>query len=414
MKKSIFDLCNSHIASMQQYIMFEIKARQNELTPMLKAKDRAPIALSMGAPVEPVPEFVIKKTNEYLTQNSLHTYSTPKGEKKFLDAVKYRMKKRFNVELDSSKEIFSLIGSKEGISNLIKALVNPTFNEKEQDVIFAPMPGYASYYQMIKVAGARCYGIDLTEENNYQPDLNEVYKKYVQEGNDPEKIKALIINYTNNPLGCTCTKEYMQKCVDFCNEKNIILISDNAYCDMYFDEEYKPHSILECDGAMECAIEMYSFSKSYAMTGWRLGFACGNRDIITALAREKSTIDTGIFKVLQYAGADLLESIEGEKYIEEQNVKFKSKIQKFVDGLNSIGYKVEMPKAAFYLWVKIPDRFKDCEEFTNQILEKSGIVVVPGTAYDERAKRYIRLSVVASDEDLKEVIRRMKVDGFEF
>ena len=414
MKKSIFDLCNSHIASMQQYIMFEIKARQNELTPMLKAKDRAPIALSMGAPVEPVPEFVIKKTNEYLTQNSLHTYSTPKGEKKFLDAVKYRMKKRFNVELDSSKEIFSLIGSKEGISNLIKALVNPTFNEKEQDVIFAPMPGYASYYQMIKVAGARCYGIDLTEENNYQPDLNEVYKKYVQEGNDPEKIKALIINYPNNPLGCTCTKEYMQKCVDFCNEKNIILISDNAYCDMYFDEEYKPHSILECDGAMECAIEMYSFSKSYAMTGWRLGFACGNRDIITALAREKSTIDTGIFKVLQYAGADLLESIEGEKYIEEQNVKFKSKIQKFVDGLNSIGYKVEMPKAAFYLWVKIPDRFKDCEEFTNQILEKSGIVVVPGTAYDERAKRYIRLSVVASDEDLKEVIRRMKVDGFEF
>jgi LL-diaminopimelate aminotransferase len=183
---------------------------------------------------------------------------------------------------------------------------------------------------------------------------------------------------------------------------------------MYFDEEYKPHSILECDGAMECAIEMYSFSKSYAMTGWRLGFACGNKDIITALARAKSTIDTGIFKVLQYAGADLLESAEGEKYIQEQNVKFKSKIQKFVDGLNSIGYKVEMPKAAFYLWVKIPDRFKDCEEFTNQILEKSGIVVVPGTAYDERAKRYIRLSVVASDEDLKEVIRRMKVDGFEF
>ena len=393
---------------MKDYIMFRIKARQIELTPSLKAKGRNPIPLSMGAPVEKVPKYINEKVKEYLDIDSLHTYSTPKGELRFLEAIKSHMKDRFNVDLNEKNEIFSLIGSKEGLSNLIKALVNPF----ENDVIMVPIPGYASYYEMIKVAGGVAYGIELNEENNYMPNLDKMMEKYIKEGNNPSKIKALIINYPNNPLGCTCTKQYLQHCVDFCNKNNIILISDNAYCDMYYDEEYKPHSALECDDAMDCCVEMYTFSKSYAMTGWRMGWACGNKDIITILSRQKSTVDTGIFKVLQYAGADLLESKEGKEYIEKQNIKFKNKIQKFVDGLNALGYKVKMPKAAFYLWVKIPERFKDCFEFSNELLEKSGIVVVPGTAYDIKATRYIRLSVVASDEDLAEVIRRMKEDGF--
>lgn len=408
------DLFNNQIKNMSNYIMFRIKARQIELTPELKAKNRAPIALSMGAPVEAVPKFVIDKTKEYLDIDSLHTYSTPKGEKKFLEAVKSRMKKRFGVDLNAENEIFSLIGSKEGIANLIRALVNYKDIEEEKDVILIPSPSYASYTQMIKASGARAYAVDLNEENNFMPDLNEVYEKYLKEGNDPKKIKALIVNYPNNPLGCTCDFEYLQKCVDFCNKHGIVLISDVAYCEMYFDESYKPHSMLECKGAMECCIEMHSFSKTYAMTGWRLGWACGNSTIIKMLSRMKSTVDTGIFKVLQYAAADLLVSEEGDKYIEEQNVKFKNKIQTFVDGLNSLGYEVKMPKAAFYLWLKIPERFKDCEEFATQMLEKSGIVIVPGTGFDENSKRHVRVSVVASDDDLKEVIRRMKEDGFQY
>ncbi len=408
------ELFNNKIKNMSNYIMFVIKAKQLELTPALKEKNRAPIALSMGAPVEAVPEFVKEKIKEYIDIDPLHTYSTPKGEKDFLQAVKFRMKKRFNVELNENNEILSLIGSKEGIANLIRALVNYKDEEKEQDVILIPSPSYASYTQMIKASGARAYCIDLNEENNFMPDLEEIYEKYLKEGNDPKKIKALIINYPNNPLGCTCTFEYLQKCVDFCNKLGIVLISDAAYCEMYFDEDYKPHSMLECKGAKDCCVELHSLSKTYAMTGWRVGWACGNSTIIKMLSRVKSTVDTGIFKVLQSACADLLKSSEGDEYIKEQNKKFKEKIQNFVNGLNSLGYKVKMPKAGFYLWLQIPERFKDCEEFAQQMLEKSGIVVVPGTGFSCSAKRNVRISVVASNNDLNEVIRRMREDGFQF
>ena len=404
------NLFNTQLSSMKNYIMFEIKARQIELTPELIAKNRAPIALSMGAPIERVPEFVIDKTREYLNIDNLHTYSTPKGEKRFLEAVSTRMKNRFGVEINPKDEICSLIGSKEGICHMIKALVNPC----EGDVILIPKPGYASYSQMIKASGAIAYGIDLNQENNFQPNLYEALEKYKKEGNDPNKIKALIVNYPNNPLGCTCDLDYLQHAVDFCNDLGIVLISDNAYCDMYYDESYKPHSALECKGAMDCCAEFYSFSKSYAMTGWRLGWACGCAKVVGMLSRMKSTVDTGIFKVLQYAGADLLEAPEGDKYIEFLNKKFENKLKIFTDGLKSLGYNIEMPKATFYLWLKIPERFSDCVEFANQLLEKSGIVLVPGTAFSDSAKRYCRISTVAADDDLREVVRRMKEDGFEF
>lgn len=412
MKENLF---NSLVENMENYIMFTIKARQMELTEELKAKDRAPIMLSMGAPIEPVPSFAKEKTAQYLQQDFLHTYSTPKGEMYFLDAISKRMKKRFGVELNPKNgEIFSLIGSKEGLSNMIRALVNPKDDPKDQDVILTPNPGYASYSQMIKLCGARCWGVDLTKENNYTPNLDEVLEKYLKEGNDLNKIKALIINYPNNPLGCTCDFDYLQHCVDFCNKLGILLISDNAYCEMYYDENSKPHSALECKGAMDCCVEFHSLSKTYAMTGWRLGWACGNKKAVTMLSRVKSTIDTGIFKVLQYAAADLLNSEEGDKYIEEQNVKFKKKIETFVEGLNSLGYKVSMPTTTFYLWVKIPERFKNSKEFADKMLEKSGIVIVPGTGFSPNGERYVRMSVVASDKDLAEVIRRMREDGFSF
>jgi len=324
------------------------------------------------------------------------------------------MKERFNVELNAKNEIFSLIGSKEGLSNMVRALVNPTDIESQQDIIMIPNPGYASYSQLIKIAGAKAYGIDLNEENNYTPNLDDVLEKFIKEGNNPQKIKALIVNYPNNPLGCTCDLEYLQHCVDFCNKNNIILISDAAYSEMYYSEEYKPHSALECKGAMDCCVEMYSFSKSYTMTGWRIGWACGNSEIITMLSRMKSTVDTGIFKVLQYAAADLLTSEDGQEFIDNQNIKFEKKISGFVTGLNSLGYKVEMPKAAFYLWVEIPERYKDCVEFANDLLKTSGIVVVPGTAFSSKATRYVRMSVVAPNKDLDEVIERMRKDGFEY
>lgn len=406
---------NDYVQSLETYIMFQIKQRQLELTDELTKKGRKPIALSMGAPVDMVPMFAVETLKSVLDDPSIHTYSTPKGETYFLEAVARRMKKRFGVDVDPKKEVFSLIGSKEGIANIIRELINPTSVEADKDIILCPNPGYASYKEMIKVSGGLCYGIKMTPENNYMPDLEEELKGLLAKGYKEEKIKALLVNYPNNPLGVTCTLEYMQKCVDFCKKHNIILVSDNAYCDLYYDENDKPHSILECEGAKDIAVEFYSFSKPYAMTGWRMGWAVGAEEIISIFGKLKSTIDTGIFKALQLTGAKLLDSAEGDKYIDDANLKFKNKIQKFVNGLNDLGYNVRMPKAAFYLWVKIPPRYNnDSKKFATDLLEKSGIVLVPGEAFGDLGKGYVRMSVTASEENLDIVIKRMKEDGFQY
>lgn len=406
---------NDYVQSLETYIMFQIKQRQLELTDELTKKGRKPIALSMGAPVDMVPMYAVDALRACLDDSTIHTYSTPKGEKYFLEAVSRRMKKRFNVDVDPIKEVFSLIGSKEGIANMIRELINPTTIEADKDIILCPNPGYASYKEMVKVSGGLCYGVQMTPENNYMPDLEAELKGLLDKGYKEEKIKALIINYPNNPLGVTCTFEYMQSCVDFCLKHNIILISDNAYCEIYFDENDKPHSILECEGAKDIAVEFHSLSKSYAMTGWRLGWVCGNAEIVSMFGKLKSTIDTGIYKALQKTAAKLLDSVEGDIYIDEQNKKFKNKIQKFVNGLNSLGYDVKMPKAAFYLWMKIPPRYNgDSKKFASDLLEKSGVVLVPGEAFGDLGKGMVRISVVAADESLDTVIERMKIDGFTY
>ena len=406
---------NDYVQNLETYIMFQIKQRQLELTEELTKKGRKPIALSMGAPVNMVPVFAIETLKSVLDDPSIHTYSTPKGETYFLEAVARRMKKRFNVEVDPKKEVFSLIGSKEGIANIIRELINPSTNEFEKDIIMCPNPGYASYKEMVKVSGGLCYGIKMTPENNYMPNLEDELKELLNKGYKEEKIKALIINYPNNPLGATCTLEYMQKCVDFCKKHNIILISDNAYCDLYFDENDKPHSVLECKGAKDIAVEFYSFSKPYAMTGWRMGWAVGSEEIISIFGKLKSTIDTGIFKALQLTGAKLLDSTEGDEYIEKSNLQFKHNIQKFVNGLSELGYDVKMPKAAFYLWVKIPPRYNgDSKQFACDLLEKSGIVLVPGEAFGDAGKGYVRMSITTSEENLDIILNRMKEDGFQY
>ncbi|MBE7705962.1 MAG: aminotransferase class I/II-fold pyridoxal phosphate-dependent enzyme [Cyanobacteria bacterium SIG30] len=405
---------NNYVQSLETYIMFQIKARMLELTDELTKKNRKPIALSMGAPTDMVPEYAVQKLRECLDDPKIHTYTIPKGETYFLEAVAKRMKNRFGVEMNPKTEVFSLIGSKEGIANLIRELINPTIVEKEKDIILIPNPGYASYKEMVKVSGGLAYSVPLTKENNYMPNLDKVLEQLIKDGYDSKKVKALIINYPNNPLGCVCTKEYMQHCVDFCIKNEIILIADNAYCDIYFNEEDKPISIFNCEGAKEVAIEFYSFSKPYAMTGWRMGYACGNSEIVGMLGKLKSTIDTGIFKALQLVGAELINSKEGDEYIAQANAKFKNKITKFVKGLNELGFKVDVPKAGFYLWIEKAPKYKTSKEFCDALLEKSGIVAVPGNAFGDLGEGWVRLSITADEQSLDEVIRRMKEDNHRF
>ncbi len=397
--------------------MFRIKQEAARLAPELEAKGRAPIALAMGAPVAPPPQFVYDKLAEALKIPQIHTYSSPKGENFYLEAIAKKMKNRFNVELDPQTEIFSLIGSKEGIANFIRALINPTNIEQDKDIILVPDPGYASYSQMIKTNGGISYPISLNKENNYMPDMNKIWENLIKDGLNPSKVKAMMINYPSNPLGATCTKDYLKHVVDFCKEKQIWLMSDAAYCDIYFEEQAKPHSIFEIEGAKDVAVEFYSFSKPYSMTGFRLGWICGNKEAVGTFGRLKSTIDTGLFKALQKCAAAVLNSKEGDEYIEQANKSFKKKQQIVINGFRELGWKIEendIPKATFYIWLPIPPRYKTSKEFTDDLLKTSGIVVVPGNGFGANGEGWFRLSAVATDEQLMDVIERMKKDGFYF
>ncbi len=410
-------LFNKEVMSLDTYIMFKLKEITTKLTPELKAKNRAPISLSMGAPTANPPKALIDRLKEILDEDGIHTYSTPKGELYFRQAIAQRMKNRFNVELDPETEIFSLVGSKEGIANLVRFITTPKENELDKDVIMVPDPCYASYLQFIKCSGAKAYSMPLTADNDYKPDVEAIYNQILKDGYKAENIKAVFVNYPNNPMGISTTKEYIKTIVDFCKRHDILLVSDAAYCDLYFAEEEKPFSIFEIEGAKDIGIEFYSFSKPYAVTGWRLGWVCGNKEVVQRFGKGKSTIDNGIFKALQKACAEILNSEEGDKYIEEGNKGYKRKQAIMVKGFKELGWPIDkttVPHTTFYLWLPIPKRYKSAFDFCEDVLTKSGVVLVPGNAFGECGEGFFRLSFVCSDEQLQEVIDRFKADGFTF
>ncbi len=411
------ELFNNYVQSLETYIMFQIKQETQRLTPELKAKDRAPISLSMGAPVERPPQFVNDKLVEAMQGDTMHTYTTPKGENYLLQAIAKRMQNRFGVELNPQTEIFSLIGSKEGLANIVRALINATTDKNKQDIILIPDPGYASYKIMVEVSGGMPYSVPLTKENNYMPDLEETVKNLEKDGYSMDRVKALIINYPNNPLGAICTKDYLKKAVEFCKKHNILLISDAAYVDLTFEGAPKAHSVLEIEGAKDVAVEFFSFSKPYSMTGWRIGWVCGNEEAVGVLGKLKSTIDTGIYKPIQKAASEILNSKIGDDYIVEANKRFERKQKIIVDGFKELGWdmdKINPPKATFYLWLPIPKKYKTSKEFTDDVLKTSGIVLVPGNAFGKNGEGWFRMSIVAAEEQMHEVIRRLKEDGFYF
>lgn len=411
------ELFNDYVQSLETYIMFQIKQETQRLTPELTAKGRKPISLAMGAPVTAPPKFVHEKLIEAINTEGMHTYTTPKGEAYLVEAIAKRMKNRFGIEFDSKTEICSLIGSKEGIANMIRALVNPTTDKEKQDIILIPDPGYASYKEMVKVSGGMAYGLPLTPENNYMPNLDEVAEKLENDGYSMKRVKALIINYPNNPLGAVCDLDYMKHAVAFCKKHNILLMSDAAYVDVVFEGQPKAPSVFEVEGAKDIAVEFFSFSKPYSMTGWRIGWVCGNKEAVGVFAKLKSTIDTGIYKPIQKAAAEIINSKEGDDYIAEANRGFEKKQKLVVQGFKELGWdmdKLNPPKATFYLWLPIPPSYKTSKEFTDAVLNKSGVVLVPGNGFGENGEGWFRMSIVASEEQMIEVIRRLKEDGFYF
>lgn len=411
------NLFNEDVMAIDTYIMVKLKEKTAQLAETLEKKNRRPISLAMGAPTANPPAVLIDKLKEFLTEDNIHTYSVTRGEVYFRQAVAERMKTRFGVELDINSEICLLLGSKDGLANLIRFIITPVHEDKQKDIILIPDPGYASYGQMIQCSGGKAYPIPLTKENNYQPDMEGVLAKLVEEGYDQSKIKAMIINYPNNPLGVSASRQYVERVIEFCKKHDILLISDAAYCDIYFDDNEKPFSVLEFKGAKDIAVEFFSLSKPYSITGWRLGWLCGNSEVVGRFAKGKSTIDNGVFKALQKACAYIMNSPEGDEYIAQGNLDYKRKQAIMVKGFRELGWQIEddmLPHTTFYLWLPIPRKYDSSFKFCEDLLEKSGVVVVPGDAFGACGQGYFRISFVCSDEKLQEVIDRMKADGFKY
>lgn len=409
-------LFSDYVKDLKTYIMFRIKDKMLSLKPELDKKNRSPLNLSIGAPTQPPPEVVIESLKKFLSEPQISMYSTSTGEPFFLDAVAQRMKKRFDLEINPKTQVCTLIGSKEGLVNFFKAFINPELKVKDQDIIMVPDPGYASYQESIRTIGGFPYPIELTPENNYMPDPEEVLQKLISEGYDKNKVKVFVLNYPSNPVGATADLEYYKKVIDFGLKHNIVICSDAAYVEMSFGSEAAP-SILQVKGAMDIAIEFHSLSKPYSMTGWRIGFAVGNPDLVDILAKVKSTCDSGVFKAIQKAGVTALTDPACDEYIKENNVNLQRKQKLMVEGFKKLGWPIDeskIPQATFYLWLPVPDRFQSGEEFTDALLEKSGVVAVPGCAFGVCADKFFRISLVLPEDQLMAVIDRMIEDGFTY
>ena len=376
------------------YIFAEIDKKKSAA----KAKGIDIIDLGIGDPDLPTPDFVIDALVKSVKNPSTHDYPPYQGTQLFRKAVADWYKDRFNVSLDPEREVLSLIGSKEGIAHAFLTFLD------SGDIAILPDPGYPVYQVNTLIAGGVPYMVPVKEENGYQIDLNAI---------DPAilpKANLLFLNYPNNPTGAVASDEHLQEVIDFGKAHNILICMDLAYSEVSYDG-YVPKSILEFEGAKDIAIEFHSLSKTFNMTGWRIGMAVGNAEAIAAFGKIKTNIDSGIFKAIQEAGIEALQHYQSFK--DTQNKLYQKRRDIIVDGLNSLGWRLPKPKATYYVWAPVPKGLSS-QEFTISLLDRTGILVVPGTGYGPCGEGYFRISITTSTERLEAAIQRLKEHQISF
>jgi LL-diaminopimelate aminotransferase len=350
------------------------------------------IDFGVGDPDLPTPSHIIEALYKAAKDPKNHRYPTYEGMLKFREAVALWYKKRFDVGLDPEKEVLTLIGAKEGIGHLPLAFMN------EGDVALIPDPAYPVYRAGVTFAGGVPHTMSLLKENNFLPDLDKIDK------NIAKKAKLIFLNYPNNPISSIADKDFFKKVVEFAKENEIIVCHDATYSELGYDG-YKPPSFLEIEGAKEVGIEFHSFSKTYNMTGWRIGFAVGNSDILAGLGSIKTNIDSGVFQAIQYAG---IEALTGPQDCIAQNaVIYQERRDVLVNGLNRLGWDVPLPKVAFYAWIPVPKGHtsaKICEI----LLERCGIVMTPGNGFGKSGEGYVRAALTVDKSRIEEAVRRIE------
>jgi LL-diaminopimelate aminotransferase len=350
------------------------------------------INLGVGDPDLPTPAAIVRRLQSAAGESKNHQYPSYEGLLKFRQAVARWYQRRFGVNLDPVSEALTLIGSKEGIGHFPLAFLNPG------DIALIPNPGYPVYHAGTVFAGGQSHFMPLLRENGFLPDLSRIPKGVLK------KAKVLFLNYPNNPTSATADGSFFEQVVAFAKRNRLIVCHDAAYSEIFFDG-HRPMSFLEVKGAKEIGIEFHSLSKTFNMTGWRIGFAVGNHKILGGLGKIKSNLDSGVFQAVQEAGIEAMES--GDHLAEEIRKTYQERRDLMVSGLKRIGLEVEFPKATFYLWVAVPRGYHSAQ-FTALLLSKTGIVTTPGKGFGDSGEGYIRMALTVNRERLAEALRRME------
>jgi LL-diaminopimelate aminotransferase len=368
------------------YLFAEIEKVMKEK----KAQGVDLISLSIGDPDLPPPPFIIASLKEEVANLKNHNYSFSQGEPDFRQAVAEWYKKRFHVDLNPD-EVIALMGSKEGLANIARAFVNAG------DRVLVPDPSYPVYNNGSTILNDGIpFSMPLLQENGFKPELEAI---------NPEKVKMMFLNYPNNPTSAMVDKKFLKEAVEFARENNIILCYDNAYSEITFDG-YKAPSILEVDGAMDVAVEFHSCSKTFNMTGDRIAFAVGNKQLISGLTKVKSQIDSGPPVYIQKVAAKALESYKSEMppdFLKKTNQIYTERRDVLVNRLCSMGFTCEKPKATFYVWLNCKSASM---EFTSKLLS-IGVVVTPGIGFGEHGENYVRIALTQPKERIEEACKRM-------
>jgi LL-diaminopimelate aminotransferase len=379
---------SERLKALPPYLFKEIDRKKAEV----KTRGVDIIDLGVGDPDLPTPGHIVEAMKKAVEVPGNHRYPSYSGMEGFREAAADWYRERFGVSLDPLKEVLSLIGSKEGIAHFPLAFINPG------DTVLVPSPAYPVYHIGTLFAGGRSYVMPLEERNSFLPDLEAV------PGDVAQRAKVLFINYPNNPTAAVADADFFERVVAFAKKHNIVVCHDAAYSEMAFDG-FRPMSFLEVKGARDVAIEFHSLSKTYNMTGWRIGFAVGNAHAIDALGAVKSNIDSGVFQAVQEAG---IAALRGDQSCVKEMCKiYQARRDIMADGLKDAGYDLIRPKATFYLWVKAPEGYTSAGIAT-RLLESAGVVVTPGNGFGAPGEGYFRIALTQKEERLREAIERIK------
>lgn len=354
------------------------------------------ISLGVGDPDVPTSPLVVEAMKKAVQKPKHHRYPPYEGTMEFRKAVSDYYFRRYQVKLAPESEIIALIGTKEGIAHLSMSVLD------QQDVLLVPDPGYPVYKTGGLFAGAEIYPMPLLKQNDFLPDFTKIPDRVAK------KAALMFLNYPNNPTAAGATMEFYSEAVEFAKKYDLIIASDNAYGDIYFDD-YVPPSILKIPGAIDVTVEFFSLSKMYNMTGWRIGAVLGNKKVINALATFKKNIDSGTFTAIQEAGATALR--DGDEFIDLMRSTYRRRRDRMIDALKSIGIKVDVPRCSFYIWAPTPNNLKSMN-FTKHLLDKTGVLVSPGIGFGEYGEGYFRISLTLPDKMLDEAVRRIKAHDF--